>query len=424
MKVKGLLCRPLLFEESRVNKVKYACYSGSLCMAVAANLPPILFLTFRTAYGLSFAELGLLILLNFSTQLLVDLWLSFFSYRLKLDFWIRFMPWLSAMGLGVYALVPCLFPDCAFLGLAAGTVLFSTSAGLGEVLISPVIAALPWEEPEREMSKLHSVYAWGTIPVVLIATGWLLVFGGEAWPLLVLLFIIVPVGSAMLFRSASLPAMEKPKKISGGLLFLKNKTFLLCILLIFLGGASECTMSQWASGYLETAIGLPKLWGDVAGVCLFALMMGLGRSLYAKRGKNVRGVLFFGAAGALICYLISALTPFDWMGLFACVFTGFCVSMLWPGSLVFSAELFPAGGVFMYAMLAAGGDLGASLSPQLVGVVADLSMEWDWVASLCDRLQLTAESAGMRLGMLVGTAFPLSLLILMLFLRRIKTDAE
>lgn len=386
-------------------------------MAVAANLPPILFLTFRSLYGLSFGQLGLLILLNYSTQLLVDLWLSFFSYRLNLNFWIRFMPCLTVAGLGVYALIPFFFPSFAFAGLVAGTVFFSASAGLGEVLISPVIAALPWEEPEREMSKLHSVYAWGTIPVVLISTGWLLLFGGSSWQLLVGIFTLVPVCSCFLFRLAELPEMEKPKKISGAFAFLKNKQFCLCVLLIFLGGATECTMSQWASGYLETALSIPKLWGDVLGVCLFAVAMGVGRSLYAKRGRNVERVLLWGAVGALICYLLSALTPFAWLGLFACVFTGFCVSMLWPGSLVFAAELFPAGGVFMYAMMAAGGDLGASVAPQLVGLITDISMKWDWVAALSRSLGFASESTGMRLGMLIGALFPLLLVLLMGFFR-------
>lgn len=57
---------------------------------------------------------------------------------------------------------------------------------------------------------------------------------------------------------------------------------------------------------------------------------------------------------------------------FACALTGLCTSMLWPGSLLVATDRFPMGGVFIYAMMAASGDLGASVAPQIVGIVTDL----------------------------------------------------
>ena len=92
--------------------------------------------------------------------------------------------------------------------------------------------------------------------------------------------------------------METPEKVSGVLEHLKKKELWLCFLAIFLGGASECTMAQWSSSYLEKAIGLPKIWGDVFGVALFSMALGLGRTLYAKYGKNAEKILFLGAIGA------------------------------------------------------------------------------------------------------------------------------
>ena len=62
------------------------------------------------------------------------------------------------------------------------------------------------------------------------------------------------------------------------------------------------------------------------------------------------------------------------IGLLACALTGFFVSMLWPGSLVVGADRFPTGGVFIYAMMASGGDLGASVAPQLVGIITDMTI--------------------------------------------------
>lgn len=201
--------------------------------------------------------------------------------------------------------------------------------------------------------------------------------------------------------------MQTPEKASGALGMLKNKGVWLCVLAIFLGGASECTMSQWASGYLEQALGIPKVWGDIFGVALFAAALGLGRSLYAKYGKNIGKVLFFGAVGATVCYLVAALVGVPVLGLIACALTGFCVSMLWPGNLTVAAERYPAGGVFIYAMMAAGGDLGGSVGPQLVGLVADGVGRNARFAQLAAGLGLTAEQLGMKVGLLVGALFPL-----------------
>ena len=173
-----------------------------------------------------------------------------------------------------------------------------------------------------------------------------------------------------------------------------------------MGGAAEVTMAQWASGYLEQA-GMDKVWGDIFGVAMFAIMLGLGRSAYAKFGKNLSTVLFAGAIGATLCYLIAAITPIPIIGLIACAFTGFCVSMMWPGSLVVASDRFPKGGVLIFALMAAGGDFGASVGPQLVGVVTDAAIANPSLIRMASELGITPEQFGMKLGMFIGMLFPL-----------------
>ena len=143
------------------------------------------------------------------------------------------------------------------------------------------------------------------------------------------------------------------------------------------------------------------------GVALFGVMLGLGRSLYAKIGKNIGKVLFWGAIGATACYLTAALCPIPVLGLFACAFTGFCASMMWPGSLVVAEQKIPDGGVFIFAMMAAGGDLGASVGPQMVGVITDTILAAPGAVALAERMSLTAEQLGMKAGMLAGAIFPI-----------------
>jgi fucose permease len=275
------------------------------------------------------------------------------------------------------------------------------------------------------MSKLHSIYAWGVVGVIIFSTVFLFFFGKESWQLLVALLLVVPLASVIAFAGAEIPKMETPEKVSGALKLLKKKELWLCVFAIFLGGASECTMAQWSSGYLEQALGIDKVWGDIFGVALFGMMLGIGRSMYAKIGKNVERVLCLGSLSAVLCYLIASLCPIPVVGLLACALTGFCVSMLWPGSLIAAEHKLPAGGVVMYAMMAAGGDLGASVGPQLVGVITDTAIAVPQISSFANTLGMTADQLGMRLGILIGAAFPLAAFFLFLVLiRRMKGGSK
>ena len=393
--------------DSNARRLKLACYTSNISGAVIANLSPVLFLTFREIYGISYSLLGLLVLINFVTQLGIDLIFSFFSHRFNIAKTVRAMPLLGMLGLVIYAVWPFLFPSYAYVGLVIGTVIFSAAGGLGEVLISPLVAAVPSEDPDREMSKLHSVYAWGSVGVIVISTLFLLLFDRSNWQYLVLAFSLVSFASFLLFLGASIPKMETPKQASGAFKMLLDRGVWLCIFAIFLGGAAECTMAQWSSGYIEAALGIPKIFGDLFGVALFSVMLGLGRTLYAKHGRNIGRVLTLGAIGATACYFIAAVSSVPVVGLLACALTGLCTSMLWPGNLVVASSRFSQDGVFIYAMMAAGGDLGASVAPQLLGVITDAVIASPRAAAIAVDLSLSPEQLGMKLGMLFGMLFPL-----------------
>ncbi len=388
-------------------QLKFACYTTNIAMSVVANLSPVLFLTFHNLYGISYSLLGSLVLINFVTQLGIDLIFSFFSHKFNIPKAVKITPLLTVIGLVSYAVLPIVFPQNAYVGLVIGTIIFSASGGFAEVLISPVIAAIPSDNPDKELSKLHSVYAWGVVPVIIISTLYILVFGQNNWQWLALGFAVIPLISFFLFMKSEIPPMQTPEKVSGVLIMLRNKGLWLMVSAIFLGGAAECIMAQWSSGYIEQALGVPKILGDVFGVALFSVMLGLGRTLYAKKGKKIGNVLFLGAVGATICYLVAAIADIALLGLVACAFTGLCVSMLWPGSLIVASDRFPSGGVFIFAMMAAGGDLGAAAGPQLIGVITDFVIENPTLAALAGDLSLAPEQLGMKAGMLVGMLFPL-----------------
>lgn len=405
---------------NNTKRLKYACYSANVTMAVVGNLSPVLFLSFRTLYGISYTLLGLLVLINFVTQLIVDLVFSFFSHRFNIEKCIKAIPYIAICGFIIYAVLPVIFPQSAYFVLATGTVIFSSASGLAEVLISPVIDSLPSDDPDREMSKLHSVYAWGVVCMVVISTLFLLVFKAKNWHYLALLFTLIPLTSAILFSKCNIPEMKTPEKTSGAMHLLKNRALWLSILAMFIGGSAECTMAQWSSGYLEQALNIPKTIGDILGVAGFALMLGLGRTLYAKYGKNIEKVTFIGICTATLCYLVCALSPYPLLGLLSCALTGIATSMLWPGNLVIASERFPQGGVFIFAMMASAGDLGASVGPQLVGIVTDYAINNPTIIQIASSMSLTGEQAGMKLGMLCAMMFPLIGMFIYRLIRKTK----
>lgn len=400
-------------------RLKYACYTTNISMSVVATLSPILFLTFRKMYGISYSLLGLLILINFVTQLSIDLIFSFFSHKFNIAKTVAFTPLLTIAGLFVYSLWPLFFPQIAYPGLLVGTILFSAASGLCEVLISPVIAAIPSDNPEREMSTLHAVYAWGVVFVVIFSTLFLLLVGKEHWNWLALILALIPACSFILFSGAKIPAMETPARVSGALSQMKSKTLWLCVLMIFFGGASEVAMAQWSSTFMEQALGIPKVWGDILGVAFFSVMLGTGRTLYAKIGKNISRVLLLGIIGAALCYFTVAVSNHPVFALLACALTGLCTSMLWPGSLLVATDRIPSGGVLIYALMAAGGDLGASIAPQIIGIVTDIAIEHPSILSFATNVSMSPEQIGLKLGMFIGLLFPL--LAIPLYLHMYKT---
>ncbi len=407
--------------KTRYGCLKWAAYTANISMSVVACLSPLLFVTFRTLYGISYTKLGLLVLINFVTQLSVDLMLSFIPHKFNIEKTVRLIPVLVTIGLLIYALFPFVFPNHVYIGLVIGTIVFSASSGFNEVLANPVILSIPSDDPDKELSKLHSTYAWGIVGVIIVGTLFLLGLSSENWQWLALLLAIVPITSIVLFSSTAMPQIETPEKASGIAKFLKNRSLWLCVAAIFFGGAAEVTMTQWCSAYLEQSFQIPKVWGDILGMALFAVALGLGRTLYAMRGKNVARVLILGSTGAFLCYITAALTNIVWLGLLSCAFTGFCVSMLWPGSILVSSEKFSSGGVFIFAMMAAGGDMGAAIGPQLLGVVTDLSIASDKIGELASRYSLQIEQLSMKIGILSGAIFPLLAIPFMWAITREKT---
>ena len=396
-----------------------ACYVGNVVQAAVVNLTPLVFIPLRTLYGLSYAQFGTLVLINFVTQVVVDLAFSKAADRYGFRPFAVMAHVLCVLGLLLFAAAPLLFGRHVYVGLVLGTVVFAGSGGLLELLLSPIVDAIPTDSGDRTMSLLHSFYAWGAVLVVVITTSLLALLGIQRWPVAVIFWALPALFNVWLFARVPLTQkVEHTKAMKVRALF-KTPAFVLLLLAIICGGAAEVTMSGWASSFMEKGLHLPKFTGDMLGMCGFAVMLGLGRMGYGllSHKLDISRWMCIGATAAVVCYVATALSPFTALSVAACCLTGLVVSMLWPGALLMASRRLPLAGASMFALLSAGGDTGASLGPWLTGMITDVAeaaLPADWAA----RLGMTTEQLALRAGLLVSTVSPLLCLIILLILLR------
>lgn len=352
-------------------KTARACYAADVIQAIVINITPIVFVYLRQDYGLRYSQFGTLVLANFTTQVAVDLLFSRPVDRCGYRPFVVGAHLLCSLGFFLFALTPAILPGREFAGFLLSTMLFAGAGGLFELLLSPIIDALPSENKAREMSLLHSMYAWGKLGCILLTT--LALFAGISWRAIFLFCAALPLLNAAFFAKVPLPDTHRgPEKLSSGKM-LRSSAFLLAFAAILFSGAAETTISQWSSTLLQDGLGLPKFWGDLLGVGGFSLMLGLGRLLHGLYGGRfaLPRLLVWGSLCAAVCYLLIGTAPFPWIGAAACALSGLCLSIAWPGTLSTASRSLPNAGTALFALLAAAGDIGGSLGPWLTGNMID-----------------------------------------------------
>ena len=382
-------------------KTLIACYMGFVTQAIAANFAPLLFLTFHKSYGIPLGKIALISSVFFITQLIVDILCARFADVIGYRKCVVGSQMLSAIGLVGLAFLPQITAD-PFTGIIISTILYAIGSGLTEVLVSPIVEACPFEHKEAAMSLLHSFYCWGAVGVILLSTLFFSLFGIENWRWLSCIWAVIPLCNVFNFAVCPIEhPTEDGKGLSIGSL-LKIPLFWLAILLMICAGASELSMAQWASAFAESALGLSKSMGDITGPCMFAVTMGISRSLYGKYGEKLDLMKFMIGSGALClgCYLIASLSQLPLAGLAGCMICGFSVGIMWPGTISICSAKIPLGGTAMFALLAMAGDMGGALGPAIVGNIS--------------------QNAGddIQKGLLAGCVFPAVLVISVLFVKK------
>ncbi|HEX8237541.1 MAG TPA: MFS transporter [Abditibacteriaceae bacterium] len=390
---------------------RWACYTGYITQAIVNNLAPLLFIVFQTRYHISYEMLGRLALLNFATQLATDFVAIQVVDRIGYRTPLVLAHALCTLGLMLLAILPHLLPS-PYLGLSLAIVVYAIGGGLLEVLVSPVVEALPTPQEGKAaaMSLLHSFYCWGQVGVVLGTTLLLAQIGQAAWPVLPIVWAIVPLTNLVFFLQVPLPPTVPDAHRTTLRQLFTTSTFVMALVLMLCAGAAELTMSQWSSLFAEQGLGLPKVWGDLAGPGLFAVLMGSGRFAYGLWGEKVPLISALIGCGALatVCYLVAALASNPVLSMVGCAVCGLAVCLMWPGTFSFTAARFPLGGTAMFGILALFGDAGAAVGPWLAGAVANAASTTQGGLS---GLLPNSSLSGLRVGLLVGTIFPLALAV-------------
>ena len=401
----------------------HACYLGYVTQAIVNNLAAILFIVFQTQFAISFEMIGRLILINFTTQICADVFAVKYADR------IGYRPTAIAahifcavglIGLGVF---PMVFPD-PYLGLVTAVIIYAIGGGLIEVLISPIVDALPGDAKASAMSLLHSFYCWGQMTVVIVTTLLLWAFGLGIWYILPILWSLVPIYNVFRFAKVPLvpPIPEEHKTPIKRLL--TTNIFVVAMVLMICAGASELTMSQWSSLFAELGLGVPKVVGDLLGPALFALFMGIGRTVYGIWGHKIhlKSALLASAIFCVLCYAVTVFAAHPLVSLMGCALCGLAVALMWPGTFSLTAASFPLGGTALFGILAICGDIGAATGPWLAGAASQYALDSSRLLAYGVQNGLSPDQVSLRFGLLVAMIFPIAAIVgLLLWKERIVT---
>ena len=388
---------------------KLASYVGYLTQALTINFAPLLFITFVNTYNISITKISLLIAISFFTQLMTDSFEAKFGSKLNMRATVVLAHIIAILGITGYAYLPDIMPT-PFSGLVICVILSAIGAGIVEVVISPIVEACPTGGKSAAMSLLHSFYSWGQAGVVILSTIFFKFVGIEHWRILACLWAIIPAIGALAFCFVPIYTLAADKKSTSSNVKqaspFRSGTFVIFFLLMICSGASEMAISQWASTFAESGLGVSKAVGDILGPCCFAILMGVARVGYAKISDRIdlRKFILYSAMLCIISYLIAALSPNPVISLFGCALCGLSVGIMWPGTYSLATKTVPNMGLTAFAILAIGGDLGCMIGPAAAGFIAGLFND------------------NLKISFLLSAAFPITMLIILISYSKLKRN--
>ncbi len=398
-----------------------SCYIGFVVQAIINNFPSLLFVIFRTYFGITISQLASLVSILFLTQLAVDIFSIRYVDKMGYRATALISHAFSAVGLILLGILPRIMEN-SFAGLVICSLIYAVGAGFQETVLSPIVDSISDELGSGAMSFLHSFYCLGQCFTVVATTLFIKFFGEEYWYILAFLLALIPTYNFITFLFVPMKkTLTKEEKTPLKELF-SSRVFIIAMIIMVGGGASELSMVQWSSMFAEKGLGVSKVMGDLLGPCLFAVFMFIGRVACSKLEEkiNLQKALMICSVMAFVCYVTAGISLNPYLSLAGCSLCGFAVSIMWPGTLTLAASKYPRGGAAMFGVLALCGDLGCSFGPWLSGKISDVSRNNQQIVSFASRFALDSEQAGLRMGMLVASVFPIIIFTGLMFFKEKK----
>lgn len=349
----------------------YACYAAMMCLAMALNFLPVYLTTFSDVFapssGLTTEQLGRIPAVMFLSFIVAILVTGPLADRANPRLIILFGLLTTLSGLGLVAFAP------SYLFLLVAVAVMGFGAGVLDMILSPIVAALQPERRSAAMNWLHSYFCIGAVGAVLIAS--VALKWDISWRMVALGLIVAPLATLVLFMRLKLPPLIQAHTQREPMpkLF-RQPYFIACMIAIFLGGATETGLSQWLPAFAEQGLGYPK---EVGGFALagFSVGMALGRIAAALLQERIAAIsLMLGCcAVTVVLFFVISFAGSPAIALTAAIAAGFSGSCLWPTMLAITADAYPQGGATMFSVLTASGNAGCSLIPWLVGIISAYS---------------------------------------------------
>lgn len=397
----------------------YASYIGYVTLAIINNISPLLFVSFQRDLDISLEKIGILVIVNFGVQMLVDFIAAKYVDKIGYRKAIVAAHVFAVIGLLCMGILPNIMP-APYAGLIIAICVNSIGGGLTEVLISPIVESVPGDQKASAMSLLHSFYCWGCVAVILLSTLFFNIAGTINWYLLPVLWSIVPLLNIFFFAKVPINKLVEDGQTVPMRKLFSVKIFWLLLILMLSAGAAEQAVSQWSSLFAESGLGVSKTVGDLLGPCAFAVLMGVSRVLYGIYGGKIklRKALLVSSVFCTASYFLMIFSRDRILSLVGCALCGLFVGIMWPGLLSLSAKYYPAGGTAMFAIMALAGDVGCAAGPGLVGAVSGaVETAGMTIANSLFAGQSSTE-IGLKIGLTAAVVFPVILLIGLLMLRK------
>ncbi len=388
------------------------CCAGMMSLAIAVNLLPVFLTTLQNEFGdpLTNEQLGRLGTVTFIGLVVAILAGGPLADRIGAKVFTLAGNALIAIGLAWMSFAgsyDALLLACLLMGLGAGSL---------DMVVSPIVAAVRPDRRSAAMNWLHSFYCVGAVVTVLLASwalrrsiGWrTLSLGLAAMPLVVMLAFAVMYIPPLVAEGAEGGAGRHRVRD-----LLRIGYFWAALIAIFLGGATEMGMAYWLPAYAEKGLGFTKWTGGMA-LTGFSIAMALGRIGVAMKGTRLDGVrtMIVCCIASVVFFVIACFAPWPIVALWACILAGLAGSALWPTMLGVAADRFPRGGISMFGLLGASGNLGGIVMPWIVGFTTDQGDARGWT-----------HATAMRLGLSTAILCPLFMGLILLRLRRRPAEA-